>query len=178
MNEYGVVTKAGTIRFERRLPGPIERVWDYLTDSEKRGTWLASGPMELKVGGRVQLQFQHATLSPRPEEIPAKYQQFENGDALEGRITEIDPPHLLSYTWGVGPQASIVTFELSEREEEILLVVEHRRLQADEELLSVAGGWHAHLNILVDRTNGRESRGFWAEHTRLEREYEQRFAAV
>jgi uncharacterized protein YndB with AHSA1/START domain len=51
MSEYGVVTEAGTIRFERVLPGPIERVWAYLTESKERGKWLASGEMDLRVGG-------------------------------------------------------------------------------------------------------------------------------
>lgn len=36
MNEYGVVTEARTIRMERLLPGPIERVWDYPTKYDKR----------------------------------------------------------------------------------------------------------------------------------------------
>ena len=34
--EHGVITEAGAIRFERLLPGPIERVWDYLVDPAKR----------------------------------------------------------------------------------------------------------------------------------------------
>ena len=33
MNEYGVAIEAGTLRLERLLPGPIERVWEYLTES-------------------------------------------------------------------------------------------------------------------------------------------------
>ena len=36
MSEYGIVTEAGAVRFERLLPGPIERVWAYLTQSDKR----------------------------------------------------------------------------------------------------------------------------------------------
>jgi uncharacterized protein YndB with AHSA1/START domain len=44
MSEYGIVTEAGAVRFERLLPGPIEHVWAYLTQSDKRGTWLAAGP--------------------------------------------------------------------------------------------------------------------------------------
>ena len=51
MSEYGVVTEPRTIRMERLLPGPIERVWDYLTDSAKRGKWFAAGKMDLRVGG-------------------------------------------------------------------------------------------------------------------------------
>jgi hypothetical protein len=35
--DYGVVTAPDTVHLERLLPGPIERVWSYLTDSEKRG---------------------------------------------------------------------------------------------------------------------------------------------
>jgi len=27
MDDYGIITEPGTIRFERLLPGPIERVW-------------------------------------------------------------------------------------------------------------------------------------------------------
>ena len=68
MSEFGVLTEARTIRFQRVLPGPIERVWAFLTESDKRGRWLASGPMELRVGGRVELNFRHAELArtPRP----------------------------------------------------------------------------------------------------------------
>ena len=46
MTGYPEVLSPTEIRFERLLPGPIENVWSYLTDSQKRGEWLASGPME------------------------------------------------------------------------------------------------------------------------------------
>jgi hypothetical protein len=38
MSEYGIVTEAGPVRFERLLPGPIERVWAYLTDAMTSGS--------------------------------------------------------------------------------------------------------------------------------------------
>ena len=63
MNEYGLVTEARTIRMERLLPGPIERVWDYLTDSTKRGKWFATGNMDLHPGGNIEFFFHHADLS-------------------------------------------------------------------------------------------------------------------
>jgi len=31
-----------TMRLERLLPGPVERVWAYLTESEKRAAWPSS----------------------------------------------------------------------------------------------------------------------------------------
>ena len=36
MDDHGVVTAPGTLRMERLLPGPIERVWAYITEPEKR----------------------------------------------------------------------------------------------------------------------------------------------
>ena len=53
MNGYPEVLSPSEIRFQRLLPGPVETVWSYLTDEKKRGEWLASGPMDLRVGGTV-----------------------------------------------------------------------------------------------------------------------------
>lgn len=41
---YGEKIAEESIRFERLLPGPIERVWAFLTESDKRGQWLAPAP--------------------------------------------------------------------------------------------------------------------------------------
>ena len=40
MNDYGELLDESTVRFERLLPGPIDRVWSYLTKSDKRAQWL------------------------------------------------------------------------------------------------------------------------------------------
>ena len=114
LGEFGVVPEARTLRMRRVLPGPIERVWAYLTESEKRGRWLASGPMELHVGGRVQLTFRNSDLSAHAEPPPDKYKEYEE-TGFEGRVTRCDPPRLLSYTWGSGSE---VTFELSPQGDE------------------------------------------------------------
>lgn len=176
MSEYGFVTEPGTVRIQRVLPGPIERVWAYLTESEKRGTWLASGPMELREGGRVELLFRNGDLSPHAEPTPEKYQQYE-GASFQGRIVRLDPPRLLSYTWGGEREDSEVTFELTPRGEDVLLVIVHRRLDGREAMVSVASGWHTHLEILIDLLNDREPRPFWSSHALLEAEYEQRIPA-
>jgi uncharacterized protein YndB with AHSA1/START domain len=176
MSEFGVVTERRTVRFERVLPGPIERVWDYLTDSEKRGRWLASGPMELRVGGRMELNFRNSDLSPHAEPTPDKYKKYEEHRVC-GRLTRCNPPRLLSYTWGGESADSEVTFELTPRDGDVLLVLTHRRLGDRAAMLSVAGGWHAHLGILADRLEGREPRPFWSTHSRLEAEYEERLPA-
>jgi uncharacterized protein YndB with AHSA1/START domain len=52
---YGVLTEPDTLKIQRLLPGPIERVWAYLTVSELRRKWLAAGEMEMKVGAPCEL---------------------------------------------------------------------------------------------------------------------------
>lgn len=170
MNEYGVVTEARTVRLERLLPGPIERVWAYLTDSKKRGKWFARGPMDLGVGGSVEFFFHHADLSAE-KTPPEKHKDKECGVSMRGTITACDPPRLLSFTFG---DAGEVTFELSPRGRDVLLVLTHRGLADRKMMVSVASGWHSHLAILIDNLNGDEPRPFWSTVARMEAEYEKR----
>ncbi|WP_454830432.1 SRPBCC family protein [Pseudoxanthomonas wuyuanensis] len=176
MNDsYGSLIATDTLRLQRSLPGPIERVWAYLTESDKRGQWLATGEMDLQVGGNVHLFFRHADLSPQQAPVPEKYRDMEKGAGMDGRITLCEPPHQLAYTWGESDGSeSEVRFDLSEQDGRVLLTITHSRLRGRDELISVAGGWHAHADILVDRLEGREPRNFWVTHAHLEAEYQRR----
>lgn len=178
MNDYGVVTAPDAVRIERSLPGPIERVWAYLTESDKRRTWLASGDMELRVGGRIEHVFRNSALTENDAPPPPKYAKYGEEHCIQGRVTACDPPRLLSYTWGGESDASSeVCFELSPLGDKVLLVVTHRRLATRDGMVSVAGGWHTHLDILADRLAGKQPAGFWAKFARLEADYEQRIPA-
>ncbi len=173
MNLYGTATAADTVRIERLLPATIERVWEYLTDPGKRRLWLASGPMQLSANGDVELIFRTSELTRDDDPAPAKYAREAGEVRTVGRIVEFEPPRLLAFTWGgTGDDASQVRFELSARGERTHLRVTHCRLSTREAMLSVAGGWHTHLDILVARLDGREPDGFWRTHTRLEAEYD------
>lgn len=179
MNDYGTVIAPGTVRIERSLPGPIERLWDYLTDSRKRGTWLAAGDMDLRVGGKVELVFRNSELSTDDDPPPAKYAQYAGESRTGGRIIACEAPNLLAYTWGEdGGGDSEVRFELTPQGDRVRLVVTHSRLPDRDTMLSVAGGWHTHLEILEARLDGHEPPGFWRTHTRLESEYSQRIPAA
>ena len=173
-DSLGVALSSDTVRLERVLPGPIERVWSYLTDSDLRGQWLASGKMDLRVGGQVELNFMHATLSPQPEKVPEQYRGMERGHRMQGRITRIDEPRLLSYSWGESAGESEVTFELTPQGKDVLFVITHRKLPSRDEMLNTAGGWHTHVGILIDRLNGRTPPGFWTRFTQLRAQYEQK----
>lgn len=164
-----------TLRLERLLPGPAERVWAYLTDSEKRGQWLATGEMDLRVGGRVEHVWDNSRLTGHDDPPPPKYaEQATQTVSMTGRITECEPPHRLAYTWGEGEEYSLVRFELSRRGDEVLLVLTHSRIDKRDHLIGAAAGWHAHIDILADRLAGRPPASFWPTHTRLEAEYEER----
>jgi uncharacterized protein YndB with AHSA1/START domain len=174
IDEYGTSPVAGTVRLERMLPGPIERVWSYLTESEKRGKWFASGPMELRAGGKIEFHFHNSQLAPDSGPPPEKYKECE-GMVSYGSVTRYEPPNVLSFMWGEGQgDDSEVTFELTERDEEVLLVVTHRRLSNRTEMVSVASGWHVHIGILIDQLNGREPKPFWSALEKLEAEYDKR----
>jgi uncharacterized protein YndB with AHSA1/START domain len=174
--EFGTVTAADTVRFDRLLPGPIERVWAFLTEPEKRAQWLADGPMDLRVGGKVELTFRNSELAPQWEPVPDRYKQYENHTTY-GRVTRCEPPRLLSYTWGGEPVGeSEVSFELSPQGDKVRLVVVHRRLRDRKSMISVGSGWHVHLGILADRLSGREPGRFWSAITDAEAEYEKRLA--
>jgi uncharacterized protein YndB with AHSA1/START domain len=169
----GIFPEPGTIQFERLLPGPPERIWDYLTKSELKAKWLAAGEVEPRVGGKVEFRFRHKDLSESDDAIPEKYKHMEDGTYFEGRVTVWNPPKLLRYTWGEETgEESEVTYELIPKGDKVLLILTHVRLGDDPDILvSVSSGWHTHLGILADRLEGKEPQGFWKVHNQMEKEY-------
>ena len=171
LDAYGVLAEPATLKIQRLLPGPIERVWAYLTESELRRQWLASGEMEMKVGATVDFVWRNNELTNPPGERPAG---FSEEHRMECRITELDPPHKLAITWG---STGGVTFELEQEGKDVLLKVTHRRVNDRAILLNVSGGWHTHLDVLVARINGQEPEPFWDSLARVKKEYEKRIPA-
>jgi uncharacterized protein YndB with AHSA1/START domain len=170
-DDYGALIEPATLKIQRLLPGPIERVWAYLTDSEHRRKWLAAGQMEMKVGAPIELVWRNNELTNPPGQRPPG---FSEEHRMEGRITELDPPHKLAITWG---STGGVSFELEPRGNDVLLTVIHRRVTDRAMLLKVSAGWHMHLDILVARATGKEPPPFWDGWSRLQKEYERRMAA-
>ncbi|MCW5736486.1 MAG: SRPBCC family protein [Enhydrobacter sp.] len=169
MKEYPSVLSPTEIRFERLLPGPIEMVWNYLTDAEKRGEWLASGPLEPRVGGKVFLRFKHADLSSKKAAAPEQYATMDaEGHSGEETITEFDPPRRLAFTWGGGSE---VVFELAPKDGKVLLTLTHRKLPTEAERDGDAVGWHCHLTVLVEKLEGRAPPAFWDIFRKLSAEY-------
>ena len=168
---YGVLTEPATLRIERLLPGPIERIWAYLTESDLRRQWLAAGEMTLAEGAPFELVWRNDELSDQPGQRPAG---FPEEHRLACRITELDPPRRLGFTWG---GTGGVVIELEPRGNEVLLTLTHRRLPDRATLLNVGAGWHMHLDILVARATGKAPGPFWAGWRRLKADYDRRLPA-
>jgi uncharacterized protein YndB with AHSA1/START domain len=144
---YGTLIEPTTLKIQRLLPGPIERIWAYLIDSELRRKWLAAGAMEMKVGSPFE---QHS---------------------MQSRITELEPMRKLSIAWN---NSGDVTFELEPKGKGVLLTVIHRRLPDRAMMTKVSAGWHMHLDTLVASANGTAPAPFWEGWSRLQKEYDKR----
>lgn len=174
MNEYGVVLESGAVRFERLLPGPIERVWAYITEGDKRSKWFCGGDVEPRIGGEVALFFKHSRITDEPPPDSARKMNDE-GALMTGTVTAWDPPHRFACNWvGMGDPDSDVEFELSEAGDKVRLVLIHHRLATKDRMAMISSGWHLHLGLLEDQLTGARPRGFWSVHDQLKAEYAER----
>ncbi|QSQ27571.1 SRPBCC domain-containing protein [Pyxidicoccus parkwayensis] len=126
-------------RLERLLPGSLELVWRHLTEPELLAQWLAVSRIELREGGRVELQ---PLRTEGPEQRPSER-------TVQGVVTRCEPPRVLSFTWSEADTPhSEVTFELTPQGEKVRLVLTHWRAP----LSAVAlGGAGAFLDSLASR---------------------------
>ncbi len=129
----GQVRRAGEtydLVFERRLAKPLERVWAALTVPERIADWLAKAEVELRVGGRFELFWD------------------AHDYRMTGRIIELDPPRLLAWTWPADQHPhSVVRWELEPDGDGCRLTLTQTAINGPS-LLSVASGWHTHLECL------------------------------
>jgi uncharacterized protein YndB with AHSA1/START domain len=165
---YGTLIEPTTLKMQRLLPGPIERIWAYLTESDKRRKWLAAGQMELKVGAPFEFVWCNDELTNPPGKRP---DGFGAEHKMQSRITELDPPRRIAFTWDGSGDVSI---ELEQQGADVLLTLIHRRLPNRKTMLGVSAGWHAHLDLLVARMRGEEPGPFWDGMMKLRGEYDRR----
>lgn len=165
---YGTLIEPTTLKIQRLLPGPIERVWAYITDGELRRKWLAAGQMQMQAGTPFEFVWRNDELTDPPGSKP---EGFGDEHRMASRITEFDPPHRISFTWNDSGDVSI---ELETRGDEVLLTLIHRRLPNRNTMLKVSAGWHMHLDVLVARASGKQPEPFWDGWLRLTGEYDRR----
>jgi uncharacterized protein YndB with AHSA1/START domain len=158
------------VRLERLLPGPIERVWSYLVDSEKRAKWLGAGELPAGPGNRFSLHFVNGELSP--EACPPSAAFADRQDCHSShRLLRCEPPHTLAFEWFMGEATSEVLFELATAGHQVRLTVTHRNLPDRETLLEVSAGWQTHLGILLSAMKEQPPLPFWPVFEKLVKYY-------
>lgn len=137
MSEKGKVSALRCLTFTRLLPGPVEKVWDHLTETSLLPSWFGEDShIEPHVGGTVRLMSGH----------------------IRGVVTQWQPPTKLTYTWNVfEPDAAVdavsaypesyPSFELESRGDEVFLTFQHLPIM-DRMVPQSAMGWHTMIDIL------------------------------
>ena len=169
IDSYGQLAGPDTVQLKRLLPGPIERIWAYLTESDLRRQWLAAGEMVAEAGEPFELVWRNDDLGvpvgERPEDKPEEHR-------MQSHVVAADPPRKLVIAWN---NTGDVTFELEPHGDEVLLTVTHARFPTRSSLLNHSAGWHAHLEALEAIAAGRTpAEPFWARWKALHEDYERR----
>jgi uncharacterized protein YndB with AHSA1/START domain len=141
MSDLGERLRVPAVKFVRRLPGTVSRVWDHLTVPAKLTGWYGEGAViEPREGGAVRLNDGH----------------------IRGVVTQWKPNRRLAHTWNVfGPvdtesqyPESYLTLELAEDGVAVVLTLTHLPILERFEAQN-AMGWATFLDIVDDTVAGR-----------------------
>lgn len=170
MTEKAEMTGPMRLEIRRVLSGPIDRVWDYLTDGALRQQWFCGGSTATEPGGDVVFEFDHSRISS--EGPPDRYAD-SNVSTMSGSVLIYEKPTRLKFTWDEMhvEGSSTVTILLKDLGGKTELHLIHEDLQPEIHT-GVQAGWHAHLDLLVDLMNGDAARDFWVHFNALEADYE------
>jgi uncharacterized protein YndB with AHSA1/START domain len=136
----GEMFRAPGVRFERRLPGPIEKVWAHLTQPDALPGWYGSGStIEPREGGQVRLNDGH----------------------IRGVVTQWRAPVKLAHTWNVFAPGetvsaypeSYLTIELAPEGDAVALTLVHLPVLERFEPQN-AMGWATFLDMLEAAAKG------------------------
>lgn len=163
-----------TLLMERILPGPIERVWAYLVEADKRAQWFSGGTTMTAAGQSATLFFRHKDFADEP--TPERWKEMDKeGFRSEVTVLAFDKPNRLAYTWPQGDETSEVTFELAPEGNDVKLTLTHRRVVSTSSQVSFASGWHSHFYALDAVLRGGKPKGFWTTVLKLNDEYGKAF---
>lgn len=74
------------LKFERRLPFPIDAVWAAITDPAERLQWFGATTIDAREGGLIDMVADGPPLPPERKR-------------MTGRILVWDPPHVFEHEW-------------------------------------------------------------------------------
>jgi len=157
-------TAPDTIRLERTLDAPVEKVWRYLTEAHLRSQWFMGGT-DAKPNGEFELLVDHDKLSDDDNvAYPESYAEFKGKTWVE-KVIRFDPPRLLETTFQSGKNGN-VTYELFPEGDRTRIVLTHSGIVSPVGAQDFGSGWNSHLTVLEERLAGRGVKDFWGLHAR------------
>jgi uncharacterized protein YndB with AHSA1/START domain len=172
MDPMGEVLSDGDrigLRFVRRFPHSVERVWTAITESDQLRYWMPCDIVgERRTGADIELPFWPAQV--------AKYQLEET--VLHGRIEVWEPPEIFQWTWA----GDVLRFELEPSDGATILNFTTWLEAPDPNgAASAAGGYHVCLNqlgVLLDTGASPPLADRDDEARRLQEAYAERLTAA
>lgn len=150
------------IVFERTIKKPIEKVWAALTIPERVADWFSPVEIELRVGGQYRILFTDMDY------------------IVEGRITELEPPRLLTHTWPDPEDPryadAYVRYELEPDGDGCRLRLTNTALPR--KYLGAAAGWHTFLEALPGAAEGIRTVWTMERETEMGERYREILAAL
>lgn len=103
------------VELDAVYPHPPERVWEALTDPAALAHWLMPADFKPLIGFRFRMD--------RPD-----------GDAVKGKVIEVQEGKLLAYTWddGESDEPSVVVWRLDPTDGGTRVSLEHRYVETPE----------------------------------------------
>lgn len=168
-----------TMRFERHLDHPIERVWHVLTDEAETAYWFPARIVgRREPGAPVTFEFENLPLRLMDDElaatIAAKQAELDtsaNPEFLRGKVVAFDPPRLFELDWA----GEIIRFELTPHAGGTKLVFLYTWLEGTAPQ-GVGPGWHFTLAGLAKRLSGDTTPQTAAEFHEMEAVYKRLLA--
>ncbi|MCB1644784.1 MAG: SRPBCC family protein [Pseudomonadales bacterium] len=119
-----------TAVMERETDASPKAVWAVLAEESERVKWLAPGTIELKPGGRAELDFKDSYV------------------VVDSEVTACEPEKVLAFSWsGASDPERPVRFEIEPRENGSLIRLTVS-IPRDEVVSRSCAGWEAHLTMM------------------------------
>ena len=131
----GEIVAESAVRFVRVLDAPAEKIWSFLTQSNRLPQWYGEGVIEPREGGKVSLM----------------------GGHIRGVVTGWRPEKFLAYTWNVfSPGEEVSRFPISYLEFSLdgsRLTLIHRPIPQAMQNQTMMG-WHTMLDLIAAGLHG------------------------
>ncbi len=146
------------LRFERRYPHAIERVWRAVTDPDEMASWFPARVVgERAVGAPLRFDDGTQREAAAADGEPAR----ADGPMFSGTVVVCDPPHVFSFTWG----GELLRIELRAADDGTVLEFTHH-LGHRSTAARNGAGWNAclaGLDAALDPSGGSTAAGDWKD---------------